>query len=158
MESASAHVLRVEAVYRRIHGRLWRSLFVSCGDPEMASDAEAEAFAQVLRRGDGVVDVERWVWKAALRILDGLMSRRPPSYPVAQWAWLGASTVEFLDLVSGLSVQQRQIVVLRYVAQFTASEIAEAIDSTPGSVRVQLHRAHGSLRSSLGEDDERDRS
>ena len=55
---------RVEAVYRSVHPRLWRSLLSYTGDAELASDAEAEAFAQVLRRGDAVDDVEAWVWRS----------------------------------------------------------------------------------------------
>ena len=62
---------RVEAVYRSVHPRLWRSLLAYTGDAELASDAEAEAFAQVLRRGDAVDDVEAWVWRSAYRIAVG---------------------------------------------------------------------------------------
>ena len=62
---------RVEAVYRAVHPRLWRSLLAYTGDAELASDAEAEAFAQVLRRGDAVDDVEAWVWRSAFRIAVG---------------------------------------------------------------------------------------
>ena len=42
---------RVEAVYRAVHPRLWRSLLAFTGD------AQVEAFAQVLRRGDAFDDV-----------------------------------------------------------------------------------------------------
>ena len=62
---------RVEAVYRSVHPRLWRSLLSYTGDAELASDAEAEAFAQVLRRGDAVDDVAAWVWRSAFRIAVG---------------------------------------------------------------------------------------
>ncbi|MEA2579143.1 MAG: aromatic-L-amino-acid/L-tryptophan decarboxylase [Actinomycetota bacterium] len=41
------------------------------GDPEVASEAQAEAFAQLLRRGAEVRDPERWVWKAAFKIAAG---------------------------------------------------------------------------------------
>ena len=59
---------RVEAVYRAVHVRLWRSLLSFTGDPDLASDAEAEAFAQVMRRGDAVDDVAARVWRSAFRI------------------------------------------------------------------------------------------
>ena len=55
--------LRVEAAYRAIHDRLWRALWSFSGDREVANDAEAEAFAEVLRRGDAVEDVAAWVWR-----------------------------------------------------------------------------------------------
>jgi len=148
-DRAAAHVARVEGVYARVHDRMWRSLLAACRDPEVASDAEAEAWAQALRRGDEIDDIERWTWKAALRILDGLMVRRPILGRIAPPAGVDASIIDFLDLLSDLSPQQRTIVVLRYVAQFEPTEIAAVIDSTPGSVRVQLHRAHASLRASL---------
>jgi DNA-directed RNA polymerase specialized sigma24 family protein len=62
---------RVEAVYRSLHPRLWRSLLAYTGDAELASDAEAEAFAQVLGRGDAVDDVAAWVWRSAFHIASG---------------------------------------------------------------------------------------
>ena len=70
---------RVETVYRSVHPRLWRSLLSYTGDAEVASDAEAEAFAQVLRRGDAVDDVAAWVWRSAFRIAAGLLAARSPS-------------------------------------------------------------------------------
>ena len=41
----------VEAVYRADAERLWRAIYAFAGDAEIASDAVAEAFAQVLHRG-----------------------------------------------------------------------------------------------------------
>jgi len=52
---------RIERLYRKRGSSIWRGLLAFSGDPEVASDAVAEAFAQVLRRGDEVRDPERWV-------------------------------------------------------------------------------------------------
>jgi len=65
------------------------------------------------------------------------------------------STAEFLDLLAGLSAQQRACITLRYVGGFTPTEIAGIIDTTPGTIRVQLHRAHASLRTTLSAEDSR---
>jgi RNA polymerase sigma-70 factor, ECF subfamily len=144
---------RVEAVYRSVHARLWRSLLVHTGDAELASDAEAEAFAQVLRRGEAVRDVEAWVWRAAYRIADGLLERRgreralEPHHDAA--AERDPAVVELLDLLGGLSAQQRACVVLHYVAGLPAGRIAEVLDTSPGTVRVQLHHARERLRRDL---------
>ncbi|MGB3736212.1 MAG: sigma-70 family RNA polymerase sigma factor [Ilumatobacter sp.] len=144
---------RVEAVYRSAHPKIWRALLAVAGDPDLASDAESEAFAQALRRGAAIDDVERWVWKSAFRILDGLLAarRRPAPIDHDTTPTIDSADAEFLSMLGDLTTQQRQIVVLRYVGQFNAAEIAELLDSSPGSVRVQLHRAHESLRSSLTE-------
>ena len=145
---------RVEAVYRSVHPRLWRSLLAYTGDAELASDAEAEAFAQVLRRGDAVDDVAAWVWRSAFRIASGLLAARsrsdrsragggstPPTGSVA----------EFLGLLADLSPQQRACVALRYVGEYTSPEIGELLGTSAGTVRVQLNRAHAALRHTITE-------
>jgi DNA-directed RNA polymerase specialized sigma24 family protein len=145
---------RVEAVYRSVHPRLWRSLFSYTGDAELASDAEAEAFAQVLRRGDAVEDLEAWVWRSAFRIASGLLSARSSSTDLVSVCGSTASTgsvAEFLGLLAELSPQQRACVALRYVGRYTSPEIGELLGTSAGTVRVQLHRAHAALRHSIRE-------
>ena len=145
----------VESVYRSIHGRLSRALWSMTGDRELARDAEAEAFAEVLRRGDAVEDVAGWVWRSAFRIAAGLLaerSRQVPSTVALSDSTTGPGSVaEFLGLLAGLSSQQRACVVLRYVGDFSAGEIGGLLGTSAATVRVQLHRAHASLRRSLKE-------
>ena len=145
---------RVEAVYRSVHPRLWRSLLSYTGDAELASDAEAEAFAQVLRRGDAVDDVAAWVWRSAFRIASGLLAARSRSNglrPAEGCDATDGSVAEFLGLLAELSPQQRACVALRYVGKYTSPEIGELLGTSAGTVRVQLHRAHAALRHTITE-------
>ena len=145
---------RVEAVYRAVHPRLWRSLLAFTGDAELASDAEAEAFAQVLRRGEAVDDVEAWVWRSAFRIASGLLASRSHVTglgAVDGWVASSGSVGEFLGLLGELSAQQRACVALRYVGGYTAPEIGELLGTSAGTVRVQVHRAHVVLRHTMTE-------
>lgn len=145
---------RFEAAYRAIHPRLWRALLSFAGDPEVASDAESEAFTQAIRRGDEIDDVEAWVWRSAFKIAAGLLARRgrPAGIPDERLVDAPTPVTEFLALLEGLSAQQRAIVALRYGGGFTPTEIAELLDTSPGVVRVQLHRAHTTLRATLGKE------
>jgi DNA-directed RNA polymerase specialized sigma24 family protein len=147
---------RVEAVYRAVHSRLWRSLLAFTGDAELASDAEAEAFAQVLRRGDAVDDVAAWVWRSAFRIASGLLAASssaadPGAVALDGWVGSSGSVAEFMGLLADLSSQQRACVALRYVGEYTATEIGELLGTSAGTVRVQLSRAHAALRDSITE-------
>src|SRR3954452_10899050 len=72
----------VEAVYRADAERLWRAVYAFAGDAEIASDAVAEAYAQVLHRGAAVRDPAAWTWRTAFRISAGALKRRAPSEPV----------------------------------------------------------------------------
>jgi RNA polymerase sigma-70 factor, ECF subfamily len=145
---------RVETVYRSLHPRLWRSLLAYTGDAELASDAEAEAFAQALGRGEAVDDVAAWVWRTAFRIAAGLLAARSLSNdlrPAEDSASPTGSVAEFLGLLADLSPQQRACVALRYVGEYTSPEIGELLGTSAGAVRVQLHRAHATLRHTIME-------
>lgn len=67
---------RWRALFEAEHARLWRSLLAHTGDPDVASDAAAEAFAQAVRRGEAVRDPAAWVWRAAFRIAAGQLAVR----------------------------------------------------------------------------------
>ena len=145
---------RVEAVYRSVHPVLWRSLLAYTGDADLASDAEAEAFAQALGRGEAVDDVAAWVWRSAFRIASGLRAVRSRSnvLRLSEGSMPRTGSVaEFLGLLADLSPQQRACVVLRYVGEFTAPEIGDLLGTSAGTVRVQLHRAHAALRDTIME-------
>ncbi|MDY7104813.1 MAG: sigma-70 family RNA polymerase sigma factor [Actinomycetota bacterium] len=150
---------RVEAVYRRIHPRLWRALLAFGADPELASDAVAEAFSQALRRGLAIRDVEAWVWRSAFRIASGMLEQRSHLVELdgsaAVVAALDWGPAELISQLQDLSPQQRAAVVLRYVGGFTPTEIASLLDTSPGAVRVQLHRAHAALRVTMEDSDGR---
>jgi RNA polymerase sigma-70 factor (ECF subfamily) len=147
---------QIERLYRERGDRIWRGLVAFSGDPEVASDAVAEAFAQVLRRGDEVRDPERWIWRAAFRIAAGELKERRSI--VETTAAIGSYEIEepARDLVvalGALSERQRASVVLHDAAGFSAREVARIVGSTEAAVRVHLMRGRRRLRDLLKDDD-----
>jgi RNA polymerase sigma-70 factor (ECF subfamily) len=146
---------RIERLYRERGGRIWRGLLAFTGDPEVASDAVAEAFAQVLRRGDEVRDPERWVWRAAFRIAAGELKERrksevlgvPGSYEMEEPAR------DLIVALGALSERQRAAVVLHDAAGYPARDVARIVGSTEAAIRVHLMRGRRRLRELLREDD-----
>lgn len=167
---------RLREAYDRTHPRLWRALRAWSGSRDVADDAAAEAFAQAARRIDALRDVDAWVWRAAFRIAAGELQqqrRRPrPSgdaldvlaahdHAHGAGMHIGAFNDDLpaiaLDLVRALGTlteQQRACVVLRDVAGLSAPEIAAALDTSPGTVRVQLFRSRRALRDLLEANDD----
>lgn len=150
---------RVRSTFEADHGRLWRSVLAYTGDPEVASDAAAEAFAQVLRRGEAVRDPQAWVWRAAFRIAAGQMSSRRESgdgdldtvhQPSVDT--LPDEVVALLDALGRLPAPDRQVVVLILVGGLSAAEVGGVVDASAGAVRVRLHRARARLRRALADD------
>ncbi len=147
---------RVRDLWEQDHARLWRSVLAWSGSTDVASDAVAEAFAQVLRRGDEVRDPAAWVWRTAFRVAAGLLVERRRSAPAFATVPDAVATTtdpaESLALVQALATlddADRTVVVLALVAGWTAEEIASMDGATAGAVRVRLHRARGRLRDEL---------
>jgi len=154
---ASVHMTSqsVEAVYREHRERLWRSLLAFAGDPAIAEDAIAEAFAQALRRGDAIRDLERWVWRAAYRIAAGSLKERSRiSSDVPERAYeLPDVPYELADALAKLPDGQRAAVILHYYADLRVRDVAAVMGTTPAAVKVSLMRARRRLRKILEDPD-----
>src|SRR6266540_921092 len=111
----------LERLYRTQRGRMWQAVFAFAGDPEVASDAVAEAFTQALRRGDAFRSPERRLWRTVFRIAAGEMK---------------ALARDLVAALAKLSEKQRAAVVLHHVAGYPAKEIAQIIGSTTPAVHV----------------------
>jgi RNA polymerase sigma-70 factor (ECF subfamily) len=151
-----SRVEQIERLYRERGDRIWRGLLAFSGDPEVANDAVAEAFAQVLRRGDEVRNPERWIWRGAFRIAAGELKERRKSEVLGS---AGSYEMEepARDLVvalGALSERQRAAVVLHDAAGYLAREVARIVGSTEAAVRVHLMRGRRRLRELLEEEDD----
>jgi RNA polymerase sigma-70 factor (ECF subfamily) len=150
---ASDGVEQVEAVYRQDGDRLWRALLAFGGDPEVASDAVAEAFAQALRRHGAIRDPQAWVWKAGFRIAAGELKRRSSTTPlIPEGIYVDTQVdMELFDALAQLPTKQRAAVVLFYYADASVREIARRTGMSPLSVRANLSRGRKRLKELLGD-------
>jgi hypothetical protein len=86
----------IETLYRADADRLWRAIFAFAGDAEIASDAVAEACAQVLYRGEAVRDPAAWIWRAAALGSAERAAPVPVPVPVRSRGFDGRSAVVLL--------------------------------------------------------------
>jgi len=159
MDSALAVVdaaSNIEALYRADAERLWRAVHAFAGDAEIASDAVAEAYAQLLRRGAGVRDPAAWVWRVAFQISRGALKARRHNGaerpPVGDYADAYADH-DLLAAVRRLPEGQRAAVILFYYADLPVREIADRLGTNSMAVRANLSRGRRSLRDLLGDHD-----
>ncbi len=145
----------LERLYRERGDRMWRAVLAFSGDPEVASDSVAEAFAQALRRGAGIRDPEPWLWRASLRIAAGELKRRGRGTPLVDRSYeMDEPSRDLVEALSRLSDKQRAAVVLHHAAGYPVKEIAAILGSTDAAVKVHLSRARKGLRHLLSEEDE----
>lgn len=152
----------LEDIYREHGERLWRAVLAYAGDPEVARDAVAEAFAQCLHRGVAVRDPPRWLWRAAFRIAAGeLKERRRRTDRMESVTRLMHDEVDsndsagaLMEALGRLSPRQRAALVLHYYGGYRTGEIARMVGSSPATVRVHLSQGRKRLRRLLEADDD----
>jgi RNA polymerase sigma-70 factor (ECF subfamily) len=145
-----------EHLWREDGQRLWRAISAYTGDPEIANDAVAEAFAQALSRPSEIREPLPWLWRTAFRIATKELRRRRRRHPVAVAASyeMPEPLVETLRALRQLPTRQRAAVVLHDYADRPTREIAEIMGVAPATVRVHLSHGRARLREILKEQDD----
>jgi RNA polymerase sigma-70 factor (ECF subfamily) len=145
--------LDVEALYReRFVG--FRNALAPIVGPDAARDVVQEAFALALK------DIHRlrrprslapWVWQIAWRL--ALRERRRQRMTTEL-----SDELSILDegrdpalasAVRALPPRRRLVLFLRYYADFSYQEIAEALSIAPGTVAASISQAHAALLEQL---------
>jgi RNA polymerase sigma-70 factor (ECF subfamily) len=141
--------------YARERDGVVRSLLVIGGDPDGARDAVAEAFSRAYERWPRVAAMGSptgWVYRVALneirrrerrrRIEARLLQRRADPRPTAPPPEVDP---ELWDAVAALPRREREVVVLRYVADLREREVAEALGISEGAASTALVTARRRL-------------
>jgi len=143
---------RVSSVYEEHGRRMWRALVGFAGDPEIASDAMAEAFARALRDAAEIRDVASWTWRVAFRIAASELRRRTLTDAVSEPAYeMPEPMPELMSALKQLSPNQRMVVVLHDYADRPTAEVSELLGCSKATVHVHLSQGRRRLRALLEE-------
>ena len=147
----------LEVLFRAQSERIWRALVAFTGDPDVASDAMAEAFAQALARGGELHSPGSWVWRAAFRIAAGELKgrRRNQTVTVDPGYEMPEPPRDLIAALGHLSPKQRGALVLHYYGGYSTREVAEILGGSAATARVHLSQGRRRLKRLLEDDDER---
>jgi len=146
--------------------RLRRMAYVLCGDRHLAADVVQETLVRLYTGWPRVRSVEHldaYVHRMLVRrFLEE--RRRPwrrmwltPTVPDAAPVALPASVEDRSALVTALRrvpPRQRAVLVLRFLYDLPIDEVADLLDTTPGTVKSQTSRGLTTLRRLLGDDED----
>ena len=154
--AGSRPATEIERVYREKGDRMWRAVLAFAGDREVANEAVAEAFAQALRRGAEIRDVERWIWRVIFRLAAAEMKERSRIVAgnLEGWYEMEQPARELVTALARLPEKQRAAVVLHHAVGYSVREIAGILGSTSAAVRMHLTRGRRRLRDLLTEEDD----
>ena len=150
-----------EAIYTRYVPAV-RSFCYARLSPDEAADATQETFTRLmsaLRSHNNPVCLERYVKRAARNVVIDYYRRRPPrrdelNHAVADTAVEQNDPVELTverrltaaAILSTLRPLDRSLLVEHHAEDLSLRDVAEMHSSTPGSVKVLLHRARANAR------------
>ena len=151
----------VEQLFRRHWPRAYRAAFLIVHDHAAAEDIAQEAFVAAIRRLDRFDRRRPFApWLGAIvanRSIDWIRasSSRPeiaesdPDRPSPPDVPAGPYSDEVVAALSALPADQRAVVVMRYMLEYTPGEIAQALGLPRGTVNSRLRRGLDALETRL---------
>ncbi len=146
--------------YEVEYPRLLASLLLVTGDLELSKEVVDEAFCRSLAHWSRISRFPSpagWTYKVAINLFRRRMRRMslerrlllklPPPQNMP------APAGEIWAMVGALPVRQREVIVMRYVADMKEAEIAEILGLTRGSVSRSLSDARARLAFLLSDDE-----
>ncbi len=157
----------VEHVFRTHHDALFRYLARACGDPHLAKDAVQETFVRLQeQRSVRPAAVRSWLFTTGMNVVRDvrrqeatharILETRPRHVPTPAPSADPSDRVERAEdrarlatALSELRERERRALLMREEG-FKHREIAEALETTTGSVGTLLARALDKLARAMG--------
>jgi RNA polymerase sigma-70 factor (sigma-E family) len=147
------------ASYADLHARAYRVAFRLLGDRHEAEDIAQEACIRACMRWRKLRDggyEQPWVVHVSVNLARDRWRRlqRTRDHGPDTRSATTASVEERMDLhraLDGLPERQREVVLLRYVADLSEQEVARRLKCAPGTVKTHAARGLASLRAALGQ-------
>jgi RNA polymerase sigma-70 factor (ECF subfamily) len=156
-------VTDAEAFVAAHYEQVRRALSLALRDPQRAEDLTQEAFARAWRRWAEVSTMERpvaWVYVVAMNQArrDLRREHRPMREPLSphapDLAGSVATSVSLATALASLPARQRAVVVLRFLADLSTADVADALRCAEGTVKSTLHSALAHLRVEMDEQED----
>lgn len=137
-----------EELYLAEYRPMVRLAFVMLGGDGPAEEVTQDAFARVYERWDRIDNPGGYLRTCVLNGCRDVLRRRILKWkrpcPAPVHSELGADHLG--DAIDRLPPKRRAAIVLRYYADLSEAEIADALGVRPGTVKSLLHRGMAQLR------------
>lgn len=154
-ESVTAHPVDFGVFYRETWDRVYRPLAMTLRDHELAREAVDEAMVRTFQKWSKVRTHDNpvgWVYRVALNYAKNRIRQRRREVPwgSVEPTWeMKTPNPELMDALMGLPLRQREVVVLRFLFDWSVRDVGTTLGIPDGTVKSRLHRAVTTLREVL---------
>jgi RNA polymerase sigma-70 factor (sigma-E family) len=134
---------------------LYRTLALVLRDADLAHEAVDEAMARAFQRWNKIRTYENptgWVYRVAMNWALSRLRRRKREVlqlPEGSVSMPPIPDQALIDAVMALPLRFREVVILRYLLDWSEEATASSLSIPKGTVKSRLHRALGRLREEL---------
>jgi len=141
-----------DTLYRRAYGVAYQLLGVRAEAEDCAQEALARAFSRWRQVREYA---EPWLVRVAGNLAIGTWRKRHRLRPLddrreGRSAGPDGRRIDLHRALRTLSRRQREVVVLRYLADLPEAEVARVLGCSPGTVKQHASRGLAALRNELG--------
>jgi len=159
------------AIYDEYHDRIYRYVYRQVGEVATAQDLTADVFQRLLQAfhlgGGPDRHLSAWLYRSAHNAVvdfyrrQALRQHLPLDETLVDGDADTTAVVEQRLVISRvraalreLSLEQKDVIVLKFLEGQSNQEVAEALDKTVGAIKSLQHRALAALQRLLVEDEE----
>jgi RNA polymerase sigma-70 factor (ECF subfamily) len=143
-------------LFDKYNAKIYRFIYYKVSSAEVAEDFTSQCFLKIweqISSGVKVKSFQSWMYKIARNlVIDYYRTREREELPlIYQQEEIQAEVTvdpdknldkDFLEkILLNLNVEIREIIILRFIEEFSIKEIAKIVDKSPANVRVIIHRA-----------------
>ena len=150
-------------LYDKYIEKIYRFVFFKVSSKETAEDLTSEIFTRVwrtLEKGTKLENPGAFLYRIARNIVTDYYRQRPePQISLADYKEVADPAINFEETshtqsdleqikvnLANINDDYREVITLRYVEDYSISEIAKILDRPEGTVRVMLHRGLEELK------------
>jgi RNA polymerase sigma factor (sigma-70 family) len=144
--------MEFDEFYQENYTRIYRTMLLTFRNPSLSEEITQEAFYRALRRWGKVsrlVRPDAWTMVVALNVGRDIARRRKQHEGRTSLLVEEETNREgqvddrmaIVVLLNAVSPRQREVLVLRYIAQMSVTEIAKSMRCAEGTVKATLHAA-----------------
>ncbi|RME09306.1 MAG: sigma-70 family RNA polymerase sigma factor [Ardenticatenia bacterium] len=160
-------------LYRRYANRIYRYLLSKTGNVALAEDLTSQVFVRLIERigqytiapRENIAIFSAWLYRIAHNLMideirkqqrqaninaNDLQHLDTPQPSIAGEVERKLESEHLLKRLNALSEEQRQVILLRFIEQYSIAETARIMGKTEGAVKVLQYRAIKNLRTLLG--------
>ena len=145
----------IDEIIKKYGAMVYHLAYLYSNDRHLSEDISQEVFLAAYKNLDAIHEVKAWLARSTINRARNVLRtqlRHPETELPEELVDMGTELyedTEVLDAIAKLPLHYREVIILTYYQGYSAQEIAEELNTAPGTIRSRLCRARKELKEVL---------